>query len=60
MIRKFENNMVINNNDYVIDLPRLLELLNAEAKLQCLESGDVDNWEWYDHAMMDFEEITEV
>ena len=32
---------------YIIDEERLLELLEAEAKLQCLENDGVDNWAWY-------------
>lgn len=32
---------------YIIDEERLLELLEAEAKLQCLENDGVDNWSWY-------------
>lgn len=36
---------------------RLVELLNAERKLDCLECGGVDNWEGYDWSMEEFEEI---
>ena len=32
---------------YIITEERLLELLEAEATLQCLENDGVDNWEWY-------------
>ena len=34
-------------NKYVVPEDRLLELLEAEARLQCLEWDGVDNWEWY-------------
>lgn len=32
---------------YLITKERLLELLEAELKLICLERDGVDNWEWY-------------
>ena len=32
---------------YIISEDRLLELLEAEATLHCLENDGVDNWEWY-------------
>lgn len=32
---------------YIISEERLLELLEAEARLQCLENDGVDNWPWY-------------
>ena len=32
---------------YIITEERLLELLEAEATLQCLENDGVDNWSWY-------------
>lgn len=32
---------------YIISEERLLELLEAEATLGCLEWDGVDNWEWY-------------
>ena len=32
---------------YIVPEERLLELLEAEAKFQCLEWDGVDNWEWY-------------
>ena len=35
------------NNVYLITEKRLLELLEAELKLICLERDGVDNWEWY-------------
>lgn len=34
-------------NKYIISEERLLELLEAEARLQCLEQDGVDNWTWY-------------
>jgi hypothetical protein len=30
---------------------RIQELLNAERKLNALEAGGVDNWEWYDESL---------
>ena len=32
---------------YLITKERLLELLEAELKLSCLERDGVDNWTWY-------------
>lgn len=32
---------------FKIDEERLLELLENEARLQCLENDGVDNWMWY-------------
>ena len=32
---------------YLITKKRLLELLEAEANLNCLEQDGVDNWTWY-------------
>ena len=34
-------------NKYIIPEDRLLELLEAEATLHCLEWDGVDNWTWY-------------
>ena len=34
-------------NKYIISEERLLELLEAEARLLCLEQDGVDNWTWY-------------
>ena len=33
---------------------RLRELERAERKLDALERGGVDNWEWYGEALNDF------
>lgn len=33
--------------NYIVSEERLLELLEAEARLNCLEWDGVDNWEWY-------------
>lgn len=35
------------SKSYIISEERLLELLEAEATLQCLERDGVDNWSWY-------------
>lgn len=32
----------------------LKKLERAQAKLDALESGGVDNWEWYDESLKDF------
>ena len=39
---------------YIIDEERLLELLEAEARLQCLENDGVDNWTWYMEGRIQF------
>lgn len=35
---------------------RLAELLREECKLQALEAGGVDNWEWYDESLFHLDE----
>lgn len=32
---------------YIVPEERLLELLETEARYQCLEKDGVDNWTWY-------------
>lgn len=39
---------------YLITKERLLELLEAELKLSCLEYDGVDNWEWYMASRVNF------
>lgn len=39
---------------YYISESELLELLTAYHRLAALENGGVDNWEWYDYAVMDY------
>ena len=39
---------------FKITKSQLVELLMAEAKLNALESGGVDNWEWYGESRKDF------
>lgn len=34
-----------------VEESRLAELLRKEWKLQALEAGGVDNWEWYDESL---------
>lgn len=34
-----------------VEESRLAELLREEWKLQALEAGGVDNWEWYDKSL---------
>lgn len=38
---------------------RLKELEDAEAKLRALESGGVDNWDFYDDAMDEYNKTIE-
>jgi hypothetical protein len=40
-----------NLNNLGMSSKRIQELLNAERKLNALEAGGVDNWEWYDKAI---------
>ena len=42
------------NEYYKISRKRLLELLEADAKLEALENGGVDNWEWSGASMEDY------
>lgn len=47
-----------------ISLKRYRELLDSEKKLNALEAGGVDNWEWYseslqEHGYFDEEESEE-
>lgn len=35
------------DKSYIVSEERLLELLEAEARLECLEWDGVDNWDWY-------------
>jgi hypothetical protein len=37
-----------------ISKQRLAELTDAESKLRALENGGVDNWEWYDSSMEEY------
>ena len=37
-----------------IKVKELKELLEAEVKLNALECGGVDNWEWYGEAFSDY------
>ena len=43
--------------DMCVDTERYNELINAEAKLDCLIGAGVDNWEGWDAAMEMFSEI---
>ena len=42
------------NEYYKISKKKLLELLEADAKLEALENGGVDNWEWSGASMSDY------
>lgn len=39
---------------YYITKERLLELLETEARYEALQSGGVDNWEWYGEANREY------
>ena len=41
---------------YAVSEDELRELIHDSMKLCALESGGVDNWEWYGVAISDFEE----
>lgn len=43
-----------------ISAKELLELYNAQAKLEALERGGVDNWTYYGESLNDYEEITQL
>lgn len=38
-----------------VPLNRIKELLDYENQLLCLESGGVDNWEWYGECFDDYD-----
>lgn len=38
----------------------LKDLQRAKAKLDALEAGGVDNWEWYSESLKDFRKETEL
>lgn len=38
----------------------LKELMRAKAKLDALEAGGVDNWEWYGESLKEFRKETEL
>lgn len=39
---------------YLIEENRLKELLESEARLDALEWGGVDNWEWYGESLSQY------
>ena len=43
----------------MITKQRLKELERAEAKLNALEAGGVDNWEWYGESLKEYREENE-
>ena len=55
----------MSDKQYTISKERYDELLAAEIKLNLLEAGGVDNWEWYgeslfgDHLEKDYHQIVE-
>lgn len=40
---------------YLVNESKLIELLYDSFKLIALESGGVDNWDWYSQSIADFE-----
>lgn len=43
-----------------ISAQRLKELERAEAKLNALEAGGVDNWEWYGESLKEYRKENEI
>jgi hypothetical protein len=43
-----------NQNSVTISESRLRELEKAEAMLQALEAGGVDNWQWYEDSLEEY------
>lgn len=43
-----------------IDAKKLKELERAQAKLNALERGGVDNWEFYDEALTEYSDTIEL
>lgn len=41
----------------IIEEEELLQLLNDSEMLAALESGGVDNWEWYGDCLDNFKEL---
>lgn len=41
------------NKEVTISSDRYEELLKAEAELNALHAGGVDNWDWYDESLRD-------
>ena len=41
-------------NYYLVEEKKLKELIESELRLAALESGGVDNWEWYGDSLFDF------
>jgi len=52
---------VINNLDgsVTISAAYLQDLQDAAFAMRCLESGGVDNWEWYSESMYEYWEMLE-
>ena len=42
-----------------VPLKEYLSLENSKNKLQALEGGGVDNWEWYEESLETLEDFTE-
>ena len=45
----------LKNGNYEITREYLEELLESDFKLNALSNGGVDNWEYYEEAMEDFD-----
>ena len=50
--------MTIKSN--IVSDKRLKELERAEAKLNALEAGGVDNWEWYGESLAPYHALNEL
>ena len=49
------------NNDEVVHFMRIpmeeyVELIKAKVRLELLEAGGVDNWDWFDESLKDLDE----
>lgn len=42
---------------YKVPATKVVQFIEAEAKVDALDQGGVDNWEWYDASMEKYEEI---
>lgn len=45
------------DNEVTIPKEEYFELKLAEAKLEFLYSGGVDNWDWYEGSLLGFSEV---
>lgn len=45
----------LENGNYEVEKEFLKNLLYSDEKLKALEFGDVENWEWYDESLEDYD-----